>query len=146
MLATVHQVYSQLGGVKGFGRIVRSESEMETAVREGLSTSVLRQIQSGWGLTVMEISGGLSIPRSTLMHMMKEPKRMTAADSDRVYRLVSILALAEQYIGDRLRALAWLRQPNRMLGSATPLSALETEIGRQRVLQVLGQIAYGGVA
>ena len=119
---------------------------MEAAIRAGLSTSALKQLQSTWNLTVLELSAGLAVPRSTLMQMMRSPKRMTTADSDRLYRFVQVLTLAERYIGDRVRALGWLRASNVVLGSSTPLHALETEIGRQRVLQALGAIAYGGVS
>jgi putative toxin-antitoxin system antitoxin component (TIGR02293 family) len=147
MLATVNQIYTQFGGADGLGRIVGSESEMDQAVREGLPVGVLHRVQRAWGLTVMEISASVAIPRSSLMQFMRHPKKMmSAAASDRVYRLASILALAEESLGDRVRALTWLRTPNRLLGTLTPLTALETEIGSQRVAQALGQIAYGGLS
>jgi putative toxin-antitoxin system antitoxin component (TIGR02293 family) len=136
----------QLVPIELFGHETTSDSEMEAAIRAGLSTSVVKQLQISWSLTILELSAALAIPRSTLMQMMRSPKRMTPADSDRLYRFAQVLALAERYIGDRDRALGWLRHPNTVLGSVTPLHALETEIGRQRVIQTLGVIAYGGVS
>jgi len=133
-------------GIAVLGRDAASESDLDAAIRAGLSTSVLKQLQQSWNLTVVELSAALAIPRSTLMQMMRSPKKMSPAESDRLYRFAQVLALAERYIGDRSRALGWLRHPNPVLGSVTPLHALETEIGRQRVIQALGAIAYGGVS
>jgi len=146
MQATIDQVFRQLGGQEAVGVRVRSEGEMERLLRQGLPVSVLGNFRENWGFTVMELAGSLAIPKSTLMRMLERRQRMASGDSDRVYRLASILALAEQAIGDRKKAQRWLRQTNPVLGSQTPLHALETEIGVRRVEQILGRIAYGGVS
>ena len=146
MQATLDQVCEQLGGEETFGVEVQSESEMEGLLREGLPVAVLAKLRENWGLTIMELAGSLSIPKSTLMRMLERRNRMASADSDRVYRLASILAMAEEYIGDRNKAQRWLRQPNQGLGDQTPLRTLDTEIGARRVEQLLGRIAYGGVS
>jgi putative toxin-antitoxin system antitoxin component (TIGR02293 family) len=146
MQASIDQVFEQLGGKDAIGVKVRSESEMERLLREGLPASVLMNFRENWGFTVMELAGSLAIPKSTLMRMLERRNRMAPGDSDRVYRLASILALAEVAIGDRKKAQRWLRQANQVLGNQTPLRALETEIGVRRVEQILGRIAYGGVS
>lgn len=146
MQTSIDQVFEQLGGQEAIGVNVRSEGEMDQLLREGLPVSVLGSFRESWGFTVMELAGSLSIPKSTLMRMLERRKRMASGDSDRVYRLAVILAMAEEAIGDREKAQHWLRQTNHALGNQTPLKALETEIGARRVEQVLGRIAYGGVS
>ncbi len=146
MQASVTQVFEQLGGRKSTGAAVRSEEDMEELLRQGLPVSVLGNVRENWGFTIVELASSLSIPKSTLMRMLERHNRMAHGDSDRVYRLASILALAEEAIGDREKAQRWLRQPNLVLGNQTPLHVLETEIGARRVEQVLGRIAYGGVS
>jgi putative toxin-antitoxin system antitoxin component (TIGR02293 family) len=146
MQTTIDQVFEQLGGKNAIGTKVRSESEMERLLREGLPASVLASFRENWGFTVIELAGSLAISKSTLMRMLERRKRMAPGDSDRVYRLASILAMAEEAIGDRKKAQHWLRQTNEVLGNQTPLRALETEIGLRRVEQILGRIAYGGVS
>src|SRR5580658_7127505 len=146
MQASIDQIFEQLGGKEAIGVKVRSESQMEQVLREGLPASVLANFRENWGFTVMELAGSLAIPKSTLMRMLERRNRMAAGDSDRVYRLAAILALAEEAIGDREKAQHWLRQSNQVLGNQTPLRALETEIGVRRVEQILGRIAYGGVS
>lgn len=142
MGAIADQVYAQLGENEG----LRSESELDRVLREGLQVSVLKGLRDSWGLTIMELAGSLAIPKSTLMRMMEAGKRMSAADSDRVYRLASILAQAEECLGDRTAAKVWMRQTNHALGGFTPLRAIETAIGTRQVEQVLGRIAYGGLS
>jgi putative toxin-antitoxin system antitoxin component (TIGR02293 family) len=146
MQTSVTQVFEQLGGRKSTGAAVRSEGDMEELLRQGLPVSVLGNVRENWGFTIVELASSLSIPKSTLMRMLERRKRMAHGDSDRVYRLASILALAEEAIGDREKAQRWLRQPSLVLGNQTPLHVLETEIGARRVEQVLGRIAYGGVS
>jgi putative toxin-antitoxin system antitoxin component (TIGR02293 family) len=147
MQANVQQVYAQLGGESGVGAVIRSEAEMEEALRNGFPFSALGALRKNWDLTVVELAASLAIPKSTLMRLMStKGKRMATGQSDRAYRLAAVLALAEDSIGDREKAQRWLKQPNQALGSVTPLHALETEIGTRRVEQVLGRIAYGGVS
>ncbi len=147
MQTDLDQVYAQLGGEGGVGAAIHSEKEMDDAVREGLPFSALGALRENWNLTFVELASSLAIPKSTLMRLLaSKQKRMATGQSDRAYRLASILALAESCIGDRQKAQHWLKQPNQALGSVTPLHALETEIGTRRVEQVLGRIAYGGIS
>jgi putative toxin-antitoxin system antitoxin component (TIGR02293 family) len=146
MQPTIDQVFEQLGGKEAIGVKVHSESEMERLLRTGLPASVLANFRENWGFTFRELADSLAIPKSTLMRMRERRKRMAPGDSSRVYRLASILALAEEAIGDRKKAQRWLRQMNEVLGNQTPLRALETEIGVRRLEQILGRIAYGGLS
>ena len=44
---------------------------------------------------------------------------------------------------NRAKALEWLKSPNRALGSASPLSLLDTDLGAEAVLDTLGRIEHG---
>ncbi len=145
MSALLTQVFAQLGNSDTEGEY-RSETELDQVLRQGLPVSVLQGMRDQWGLTVMELANSLAIPKSTLMRMLEQGKRMSPADSDRVYRLAHVLAQAEEYIGDKASAKVWLRQANQALGGYTPLKAIETSIGTRQVEQVLGRIAYGGIS
>jgi putative toxin-antitoxin system antitoxin component (TIGR02293 family) len=138
MQVSVIQVFEQLGGRKSTGVEVQSEGDMEELLRQGLSVSILGNVRENSGFTVMELADSLSIPKSIRMRMLERRNRMGPGESDRVYRLASILTLAEKAIGDREKAQPWLRQPSQVLGNQTPLRALETEIGARRVEQVPG--------
>lgn len=146
MQAAVEKVFQQLGGRAGIGTLVKSEGQMETVLRTGIPVTALNSLRDKWGFTIAELSEVLDIGKSTLMRKQEQRGSLSSADSDRLYRLASILSMAEEYIGDIQKARHWIRQPNLVLGGATPFKAIETEIGAQRVIQVLGRIAYGGVS
>jgi len=63
--------------------------------------------------------------------------------SDIVMRLARIQALADEVLGRRDEARAWLREPNGALGGQLPLALLDTEEGGRQVEAVLGRIAHG---
>ena len=71
---------------------------------------------------------------------------MARYESDRLYRLARIVALAKHYLGNEEAAHRWLKRPNRALGGRTPLALIDTELGARAVENVLGRIAYGGVS
>lgn len=58
-------------------------------------------------------------------------------------RVASVIARAEQVLGDYESASNWLKEGIPALRGATPLSRLHTETGYQEVMDVLGRIEYG---
>jgi putative toxin-antitoxin system antitoxin component (TIGR02293 family) len=97
------------------------------------------------GLTLKELSAALDLsPRS--LQRRRHQGRLARCESDRLYRLARIVALAKQFIGDEETATRWLKRPNRALGGSFPLEWIDTELGARAVENVLGRIAYGGVS
>jgi putative toxin-antitoxin system antitoxin component (TIGR02293 family) len=72
--------------------------------------------------------------------------RLARFESDRLYRLARILALAQQSLGNSELAMRWLKRSNRALGGSAPITALDTEHGARQVENVLGRIAFGGIS
>jgi putative toxin-antitoxin system antitoxin component (TIGR02293 family) len=96
-------------------------------------------------LTLKELAGSLDLsPRS--LQRRRHSGRLARHESDRLYRFARMLGLAQIALGDRERALRWLKRGNRALGGVSPIAALDTELGARQVEQVLGRIAYGGVS
>jgi len=97
------------------------------------------------GLTLKELSTTLDLsPRS--LQRRRHQGRLARYESDRLYRLARIVALAKRYIGDEDTATRWLKRPNRALGGDIPLGLIDTEPGARAVENVLGRIAFGGVS
>ena len=69
--------------------------------------------------------------------------RLRPDESDRLFRVARIAALAEESLGGRDRAARWLKRPNRALGNAIPLQHLDTDLGSRQVEDVLGRISHG---
>ena len=80
------------------------------------------------------------------MQRRRERGHLARYESDRLYRLARIVALAKYHIGDGATSARWLKRPNRALGGRCPLELVDTELGARSVEDVLGRIAYGGVS
>ena len=145
MVNELTAVFGELGGEKAFGRSVRTGEEMNAAIREGFRHSVVEALMGNSGLTLKEISASLDLaPRS--LQRRKHEGRLARYESDRLYRLARMLALADYFIGSRAKALDWMKRPNIVLGGAVPLDLIDTELGARQVENILGRIGYGGVS
>lgn len=145
MVNEIHAVIEELGGGAVFGRDLRTESDLRAAIREGFPETVLEEVMHAAGLTLKEVAASLDLSARSLQRRCREG-RLGPHESDRLYRLARIIALAKQYLGDEATATRWLRRPNRALGGSSPLQVIDTEPGARAVENVLGRIAYGGVS
>lgn len=122
-----------------------SDDAIIGAVRRGLPPSALEELLTA-GLTESEIAGVIGFSVRTLHRKRDRSVRLDVAEGDRAVRLARTLADADRYVGNRERALRWLRSKVWALGDRTPLELLSTEPGTEMVRQALATIAYGGVA
>jgi putative toxin-antitoxin system antitoxin component (TIGR02293 family) len=83
-------------------------------------------------------------PRS--LQRRRSGGRLARFESDRLYRLARIVALANQSLGKPDLVTRWLRRSNRALGGQAPIASIDTELGARQVESVLGRIAYGGIS
>lgn len=118
-----------------------TQTEILRAVEGRLATSVIRRL-SELGLERSEIDAAV-IPSRTLQHRRSRRERLSLEESDRVLRMVRVLAGATELYGSKERALAWLRRPNPRLDGRTPVSLLKTDTGSRMVEELLLQIDEG---
>jgi putative toxin-antitoxin system antitoxin component (TIGR02293 family) len=145
MVNELRAVVTELGGKKALGRTLDTEGDLESAIREGFRPEVVAKVMDSCGLTLKELASSLDLsPRS--LQRRRQRGRLARFESDRLYRLARIVALAKHYVGDDETAARWLRRPNRALGGKSPLELVDTEPGARSVEDVLGRIAYGGVS
>jgi putative toxin-antitoxin system antitoxin component (TIGR02293 family) len=111
-------------------------------VRAGLPYAVLEAIARDFRLDLKDLVEILAIPWSTLARRRKAG-RFRPDESDRLYRLACLAAMAAGVLGSNERAARWLREPNRALGLQAPLRLLDTEVGSRQVEAVLGRIEHG---
>ena len=97
------------------------------------------------GLTLKELADALDLSSRSLQRR-RRTGRLARFESDRLYRLARIVALARQSFGEDDVATRWLKRSNRALGGVAPIQALDTEAGAREVENVLGRIAYGGIS
>jgi putative toxin-antitoxin system antitoxin component (TIGR02293 family) len=141
---TEASVVSVMGGQRALGRRVRTPIEMAELIEAGIPHSVAQHVRARLNLTERELAEGLGVSAKTLQRLAKQrAPRLTPAQSDRLYRLARLVALAEEVFEDRERAHSWLRQPQRGLGGRVPLEMMRTEVGAREVEDLLGRIEYG---
>lgn len=145
MVDELRAVVNELGGERTLGRQVSTDRDLREAIRVGFRPAVVEELMRASGLTLKELASALDLsPRS--LQRRRSSGRLAQYESDRLYRLARIVAIANKYLGDRKRALRWLKRPNRALGGIAPVAAIDTELGARQVENVLGRIAYGGIS
>ena len=134
MVNELTAIVDELGGEAVVGRSIRSGEDMSAAIREGFQPAVVDALLDSSGLTLQEVATSLDLSTRSLQRRRHQG------------RLARLLALADYFIGDREKGIAWMKRPNVVLGGIPPLSLLDTELGARQVENVLGRIAYGGVS
>jgi putative toxin-antitoxin system antitoxin component (TIGR02293 family) len=144
MANELQSVFRQLGGRRILGRTLATERDLREAIREGFPHAVLGELMQASGLTLKELAGALDLSARSLQRRRRG--RLARFESDRLYRMARLLALARETLGDSERAGRWLKRTNRALGGVAPISAIDTELGARQVENILGRIAYGGMS
>ena len=145
MVNEVRAVVNELGGKRALGRSLSTDRELREAIREGFPPAVVEELMRASGLTLKELASALDLsPRS--LQRRRQSGRLARFESDRLYRLARIVAIANEYLGDQKRTMNWLKRPNRALGGIAPVAAIDTELGARQVENILGRIAYGGIS
>jgi putative toxin-antitoxin system antitoxin component (TIGR02293 family) len=118
-----------------------TESDILRLIEHRLAPAVIKRL-SALGLERAEIDEAV-IPSRTLQHRRSRRERLTLEESDRVLRMLRVLAAAADVYGETERALEWLRRPHARLEGRTPLSLLKTDAGSRMVEELLLQIDEG---
>jgi len=144
MANELRSVIRELGGERALGRTMTSDRDLREAIREGFPHAVLEEMMHSSGLTLKELAGALDLSSRSLQRRRRG--RLARFESDRLYRLARLLALAHESLGDAARASRWFKRTNRALGGVAPIAAIDTELGARQVENVLGRIGYGGIS
>ena len=145
MASELQAVVKQLGGRHVLGRTLSNDRDLRDAIREGFPPAVVEEVMQASGLTLKELAESLDLSARSLQRR-RRGGRLARFESDRIYRLARIVALARQHLGSSELALRWLKRPNRATGGSAPIAAIDTELGARQVENVLGRIAYGGIS
>jgi putative toxin-antitoxin system antitoxin component (TIGR02293 family) len=138
----LEEIVAVLGGAKALGRKVRSQEDLVERVRKGLPFTALSAVMEEYGISRDLMCDVLQLSSRNFLRR-KEQSRLSADESDRLYRLARVLAHADRVFEDPDESAEWIRTPNASLGKQQPLTLLDTDIGVQQVDQVLGRIEHG---
>ena len=124
------------------GLDVATASGLIAAVREGLPYDVFVKLQRVLDLPAASLAAHLGMPLRTLKRRQREGQ-FKPEESDALLRLARVVSCALDIFRDGPAARLWLQTPAVAFDGATPLSLLDTEVGAQEVLRLLGQLAHG---
>jgi putative toxin-antitoxin system antitoxin component (TIGR02293 family) len=134
-------VLAVLGGSQVFGaRTGRIDFLQE--VERGLPRRAYEAVSEALELTPAEEDRLLQVSLRTRARW-KGRVRLDAATSDRLMRLARILALAVSVLESRENAVMWLREPSDVLGGRSPLAAVASDPGAEKVSNMLYQMEHG---
>jgi putative toxin-antitoxin system antitoxin component (TIGR02293 family) len=134
-------VISVMGGSRVFGTRA-SRLDLLEEVERGLPVGAYETIAEALELRPVEEDRLLQVSLRTRARWKKRA-RLDAATSDRLVRLARILALAVLVLENRENAVAWLREPSPVLGGRSPLAAVASDPGAEKVSNMLYQMEHG---
>ncbi len=135
-------IYEVLGGQKTLGAPSPTLDQMRGLLQEGLPFSTLETVRETLALSRPEVLAILGITDRTLIRRKKD-SRLQASESDRLFRLARVAALAIEVLEDADKVRRWIHKPNRALGGEAPLDLLSSDIGSRQVEELLQRIDYG---
>ncbi|MDD1148803.1 DUF2384 domain-containing protein [Pseudomonas sp. TNT2022 ID357] len=83
------------------------------------------------------------IPLKTLKSKLTSNQRLTVSESDRLFRVAHINAMAEVFFGDAGKAKQWLSTPKARFSGSSPYAMLSTTQGTHRVEEMPIHTAEG---
>ena len=138
-MSEVEQIIAVLGGTKVLGKHIKNVDDLIAVSRQGLPARVIVVLSDQLGLARDEVGDYLLISRRTRYRA----ERLKPSASDRAVRLARVVARTNKVLGNFDKARMWLLHTNRALGNVMPFTLLDTDLGAQAVLDVLGRIEHG---
>jgi putative toxin-antitoxin system antitoxin component (TIGR02293 family) len=133
------EIIKALGGRRAFGA---GRIDLLAEVERGLPIKAYVALVKTLALTPAEEDRLLQVSLRTRIRW-KLRTRLDPAASDRLVRIARILALATEVLENRAHAIAWLREPSDILRGRTPLQAISSDFGAEKVTNLLNQMEYG---
>jgi putative toxin-antitoxin system antitoxin component (TIGR02293 family) len=134
-------IVKALGGRQVFGPGFR-HIDLLDEVERGLPTRAYDIVADTLSLTPDEEDRLLQVSLRTRARWKKRT-RLDPATSDRLVRLARILALAIFVLESQDHAVEWLREPSDALRGRSPLAVIASDVGAEKVNNMLHQMEHG---
>lgn len=136
--------WQRLSAILALKEPLNGPLDLVRALDRGLALSALDSLVRQGYLKPAELA--VVAPPRTLSHRRAKGERLRPDESERLARIGKAIVLAEQVLGDKAGALAWLHAPKRKFDGRTPFELLATAEGGQLVEEELVSIDEGYVA
>ncbi len=139
-------IHDPSGFLTRLGLAVRNREELVAKIRSGLPVAIIDKLGSELALPKQALLKLIALPSATLARRRAQ-KRLSPQESDRIYRVANVYALALRlFEGDAGAARGWLGESAKALGGGTPLQQLDTEAGADGVRNLIGRLEHGVVS
>lgn len=140
-MTAVAKIQELLGGEMLTGPL-HNDRDIVRLVRRGVPTQAVDHFLASTKLSFNALDPKVLNLR-TFKRRQRNEQRLEQDESDRLLRLVGVVAAAEDTFGDAEKAHVWLTRESRALDGETPLAMADTDRGARAVEALLGRIAHG---
>jgi putative toxin-antitoxin system antitoxin component (TIGR02293 family) len=140
-MSAIATIQEFLGG-EGVTGPLRTERDLRQLVRRGVPTEAVDHFLQAAHMNFSAIETHV-LNRRTFKRRQKDAQVLEPAESDRLLRLVGVVANAIETFGSADKALLWLNRETRALDGETPLALTDTDRGAREVEALLGRIGHG---
>jgi putative toxin-antitoxin system antitoxin component (TIGR02293 family) len=113
------------------------------AIREGYDAGVVDRVAETIGIPRKRLAEALRLADRTVRHRARLGQRLTAGESEKIFRVQQVYAKAVEALESAETARAWLVAPAQGLGNVCPLEFLDTGLGFREVTNLLAAIEWG---
>lgn len=118
-----------------------SNMDLIEIVRHGLPSASVTILSDKFGITLEELSKYLHISPKTL-HRCKG-RVLDVNSSGRLLNVALVYSKGVDVFGSEENSASWFKNPVCALGNARPLDCLDTIVGTEMIMNLLGRIEYG---
>ncbi len=137
---TVPPIAQQLS-TRLFGTAI-GDQEAFREIERGFEASVLTRFDALFPESVSGVRAALKLSERTLARR-RSVGRLSTAESDRLYRLITLYLQAVDVLESPEAADRWMTSPALALGDHTPLGYAQNEAGARQVSDLLVRIDHG---
>lgn len=119
-----------------------TDFDLLNLARKGISKKALNALAKQISLTIEEVAKVLHISERTLQRYT--PNTLVKTEyADRAIELARLYERGNEVLGSNKAFNVWIKSPNFALNGEIPFNLLDTRIGFEMVLNVLGRLEYG---
>lgn len=134
----------QLGVYFGLKRDNITSFDIISLSRSGVKARFAKKLIKDIQVNQDDFANYVGLKIRTLSRRFEKPsEKMTPEETEKVIRLARVFLQALDIFKNTEKVAAWLKRNNRSLGDNAPISFLDSEVGAQEVMAILGRIKYG---
>lgn len=110
--------------------------------RKGIKKAALSNLAKALNISMKRLAKLLPVTERTLQRR-KANSLLNSTTSQQVILIGQLITRGEEVFSDPKKFQEWVDQPNMALGGYSPLNIMDTTIGVQLVLDLLGRLEHG---